>query len=131
MCAPSHYGIIGLRMSLCAGDRDVLLAFSEEFGGKVLLKAKPKNVVYKRLIYTWSTTGRRAQAVLEKLLPRLRTKYEVADLALKMRFAVEGSRPRLSEEERSKRERIRKAIQRINSRITEPTHKDFVGVSCK
>lgn len=96
-----------------SSDKEILEIFAAEFGGEVRPTFyKPA----KRQMYVWGIYNGKAQAFLLQILPWLKGKKQVAELALQLFFGKKSRK--LTDEEWDSRARIEADIRAINQRVT-------------
>jgi len=105
-----------LRIGIGSADLEVLLKFTEYFGGDVRKEKTPKG--NRRQIYYWGCLGTVAQDVLRQLLPFLIAKRPQAELALVPAFGPGKIGKRLTDSERATRVDIATRVKAINQRVT-------------
>lgn len=104
-----------LKAKIKSGDEEVLLLFSGCFGGSVFpVKARRAH----RQIYEWCVTNTQAQEVITTLLPYLRAKRYVAELALQATFQKRTESRRITINEMIQRKNLAMLISSFNNRET-------------
>jgi hypothetical protein len=103
-----------LKISVQSSDLEVLQLFERTFGNRL---AKGRGV--NRQLWKWEASGKRAQAVLAQLLPYLRGKRDVAELAMQLTYAEHGGpQSKVSDQEACIRAEVAEKIHAINNRVT-------------
>lgn len=110
-------------ISVRTGDLESMQLLSTTFGGKIhgedRVSPSRQDIDARRRMYRWKIVGGRAQEILRELLPFLRAKREVAELALGFTHKVYGVKG-VPPVEREIRANLAAKIKAINHRITIP-----------
>lgn len=105
-----HY----IRIGINHVSPEPLEEFQKLFGG-VIRKQNPKKVTGNRKQrHEWGISCNKAAEALKQMLPYMKNKVQVANLALDLQ-ATMGTTQKVSEEVLETREQIKKEIQRINA----------------
>lgn len=107
-----------LSVKVSTGDKEIIELFAETFGGNVTVR-KPRVKGARRQIYSWDKSGNPAQDFLRVVLPYLRIKKHIAELALTLTFQTFGGRhDRLTDSELQLRYAVAHEVSAFNNRTT-------------